>query len=186
MNLGNAPSISVASLLYGIPSRKARSRRSPVFDRPRLLGEHKEGKRRQGLKKFRFQALIIAGFLLLTPLAPLSGANSAAQAKAKSTEQAQPKKQEKRVRGRWDMADGQIKNVTCKGHAMNMTFYDYSETLHLYAKDYFKVKFSAINFTPKGIMNPCKTTKGMYARVYYYHIKGHPHQGDLISVELRK
>jgi hypothetical protein len=26
----------------------------------------------------------------------------------------------------------------------------------------------------------------MYARVYYYHIKGHPKEGDLISVELRK
>ena len=28
--------------------------------------------------------------------------------------------------------------------------------------------------------------KGMYARVYYYHIQGHPREGDLISVEFRK
>lgn len=138
------------------------------------------------MRKFRLQALTLAAFLLVMPLASLWSTTSAAQAKPPSKEHTQTKKPKKRVRGRWDMADGQIKDVSCKGRAMDMVFDDYEEILHLHTNDYFKVKFSAIDFTPKGIMNPCKTTKGMYARVYYYHIKGHPHQGDLISVELRK
>lgn len=84
------------------------------------------------------------------------------------------------------MADGQIKTITCKGRVMDMTFDDSYEILHLHTDNYFKVNFSAINFTPSGTMNPCKTARGMYARVHYYHIKGHPKEGELISVELRK
>ena len=138
------------------------------------------------MRKFRLQTTTLAGFLLLMPLAPLWSAASAAQAKAQSKQPARASKPEKRVRGRWDMADGQIKDVTCKGRALDMVFEDTEETLHLHSDDYFKLKFSAINFTPSGTMNPCKQAKGMYARVYYYHIVGHPHQGDLISVQLRK
>lgn len=67
-----------------------------------------------------------------------------------------------------------------------MTFDDSYEALRLHTDNYFKVKFSAINFTPNGIMNPRKTAKGMYVRVYYDDIKGHPIEGDLISVEFRK
>jgi hypothetical protein len=136
------------------------------------------------LKNFRHQALAFAGFLLLAPLAPLPCSTSAAQVKPPSKPPAQ--EQEKRVRGRRDMADGQIKSVTCKGRAMDMTFDDSDEILYLHADNYFKVDFSAINYTPSGTMNPCKTAKGMYARVYYYHIKGHPRQGGLISVQFRK
>lgn len=116
---------------------------------------------------------------------PTSGA-ATMQEKVTSKQPAQEQKQQKRVRGARDMADGQIKTVTCKGRAMDMTFDDSDEILHLRTDNYFNVNFSAINFTPSGTMNPCKTVQGMYARVHYYHIKGHPKEGELISVELRK
>jgi len=135
------------------------------------------------LKSFRRRALAVAGGLLL---AALASAASGVQGKPHSKPPVPELKQEKRVRGRWDMADGQIKSVTCKGRALDMAFDDSDEILQLHTDNYFKLKFSAINFTPKGILNPCKTAQGMYARVYYYHIKDRPRQGDLISVEFRK
>ncbi len=136
------------------------------------------------MKRLQMPALAVAVFLLL---ALLSGAAArGAQEKQGSKQPAQEQKQNKRARGPKGMADGQIKTVACKGRSMDMTFDDSYEILRLRTSDYFKVNFSAINFTPSGTMNPCKTTQGMYARVYYYPIKGQPKEGELISVELRK
>lgn len=138
------------------------------------------------MKKFPVYAPVLAVILMLVPLPPLVSSTNAAQSKAESKKSSREQKPGKRVRGEKDMADGQIKSVTCKGRAMNMVFDGSYETLHLFTANYFKVEFSAINFTPHGKMNPCKTAKGMYARVYYYHIKGKPHEGELISVQFRK
>lgn len=134
------------------------------------------------MKRLQIPAAAVVGFLLL---ALLSGADArGAQEKQDSNQPVQ--KQDRRVRGPKDMADGQIKTVACKGRSLDMTFDDSYEILRLRTSDYFKVDFSAINFTPSGTLNPCKTTQGMYARVYYYPIKGQPKEGDLVSVELRK
>lgn len=138
------------------------------------------------LQTFQIRAAPVVGFLLLPLVLLSSTAARGAQEKTHSKQPAQQEKQEKRVRGAKDMADGQIKTVTCKGRTLDMTFDDSYEILRLHTDNYFKVNFSAINFTPSGTMNPCKTAQGMYARVYYYHIKGHPREGELISVELRK
>lgn len=116
------------------------------------------------MKRFRISSVAGAGFLLLAPFS--AAAARGAQEKASSKQPAQ--EQEGQVRGARDMAG------------------DSYEILRFHTDDYFKVNFSAINFTPSGTMNPCKTVQGMYGRVHYYHIKGHPKEGELISVELRK
>jgi hypothetical protein len=135
------------------------------------------------LKRIRIPGAAAVGLLLLAAIALLRGpAALGGQAGQPANEQ----NQAKQIRGSKDMADGQIKTVACKGRAMDMTFDDSYEILRLHTDNYFKVNFSAINFTPSGTINPCKTAQGMYARVYYFHIKGHPKEGDLISVELRK
>ncbi len=134
------------------------------------------------MKTYRLSILFLAGSLLLAP----AWSAAAAQEKPQSKQPATNSERAKRVRGPKDMADGQIKSVTCRGRAMDMTFDESYEILHLHTDNYFKVDFSAINYTPHGEMNPCKTAKGMYARVYYYHIKGHPKEGDLIAVQFRK
>ncbi len=134
------------------------------------------------MKRLQIQAAAIVGFLLLALLS--AAAAQGTQEKQGSKQPAQ--KQDKRARGPKEMADGQIETVTCKGRSMDMTFDDSYAILRLHTDDYFKVNFSAINFTPSGTMNPCKTTGGMYARIFYYPIKGHPKEGELISVELRK
>ena len=138
------------------------------------------------MKRFRIQAVAVAGFLFLASLASPSSSAAATQEKGASQQPSTKQKQEKQIRGARDMADEQIKTVTCKGRAMDMTFDASDEVLQLHTDNYFKVNFSAINFTPSGTMNPCKTVQGMYARVHYYDIKGRSKEGELISVELRK
>ena len=138
------------------------------------------------MKNLRLPAWTLWGFLIAALLAPGGMASAAAQTKAKIKPDASAHKYPPSARGTRGVANGQIKDVQCRGRAMTMTFDDSDEILHLYADSYFKVDFSAINFTPKGTMDPCKTTKGMYARVQFYHIKGHPREGELIAVELRK
>lgn len=50
----------------------------------------------------------------------------------------------------------------------------------------FEVQFSALNYTPKGTLYPCKQIQGMDAHVTFYSTRGQPNAGELISVELRK
>ncbi len=131
------------------------------------------------MKNFQLQASFIAAFLLLMFLSPFANAASAARAAGISKPAATQEVAD-------DMADGQVKSVECKGRALDMVFDASDEILRLHTDNYFKVDFSAINFTPKGVMNPCKRAKGMYARVYYNHVKDHPHRGILVAVEFRK
>ena len=138
------------------------------------------------MKSLRLQALASAAFLLLALLLAFGSAASAAPAAQAATPSIQAGKAAATEQVADDMADGQIKSVECKGRALDMVFDASDEVLSLHTDNYFKVDFSAINFTPKGVMNPCKQAKGMYARVYYNHVKGHPHRGILVSVEFRE
>jgi len=138
------------------------------------------------MKSLRLQALTAATFLLLALLLPFGSAASAVPATQAAKPGIQASKATATEQVADDMADGQIKSVQCKGKSLDMVFDASDEILRLHTDNYFKVDFSAINFTPKGIMNPCKQAKGMYARVYYNHIKGHPHRGILVSVEFRE
>ena len=138
------------------------------------------------MKNFCLRVRALGGFLIVALLAPCRSIAAAAQNKTTIKPGVPAHKYPRSVRGDRELADGQIKDVRCKGRAMEMAFDGSDEILHLHANDYFKVDFSAINFSPKGIMDPCKQAKGMYARVHFYHIKGHPREGELVSVELRK
>ncbi len=138
------------------------------------------------MKNLRLQALTAAAFLLLALLSPFGSAASAAPAAQAAKPSIQAGKATATEQVADDMADGQIKSVQCKGKSLDMVFDASDGILRLHTDNYFKVDFSAINFTPKGIMNPCKKAKGMYARVYYNHVKGHPHRGILVSVQFRK
>lgn len=90
------------------------------------------------------------------------------------------------IRGPRDLAVGVIKTVKCDGLSLDMEFNAQRQELHLYTDNYFKIQFSALNFEPKGKLNPCREIQAMRARISYYDIKGHPGEGELISVELRK
>jgi len=56
--------------------------------------------------------------------------------------------------------------------------------LVLYASNYYKLDLSAIGFTPKAEMNPCKDIEGMKARVQYAESSDKSVDGQMIAVEL--
>lgn len=90
------------------------------------------------------------------------------------------------VRGPLDLAVGVIKTVKCSGVSLDMEFNSQHQMLHLYTGNYFMVQFRALNYKPKGTLYPCRQIQAMKARISFYDIKGHPNEGELISVELSK
>jgi len=59
-------------------------------------------------------------------------------------------------------------------------------TEELHTDDYFKVQFSASNYTPQGELLPCKQLTGMKARILFHAYQDQPGAGEIISVELRE
>ncbi|HEX5412295.1 MAG TPA: tetratricopeptide repeat protein [Terriglobia bacterium] len=90
------------------------------------------------------------------------------------------------VRGPRDIALGVIKTVKCSGNSLDMDFSSQRQELHLFTDNYFQIQFSALNYKPTGELYPCTQIQAMKARIAFYDIKGHPNEGELISVELRK
>ncbi|HET9098887.1 MAG TPA: tetratricopeptide repeat protein [Acidobacteriaceae bacterium] len=60
------------------------------------------------------------------------------------------------------------------------------KTISLYSNDFLHVNFSAANFTPQGMMNPCAMIEGMKARVVYAEVSDKSMAGQILSVELTK
>ncbi len=90
-------------------------------------------------------------------------------------------------RGPRDMMSGTITEVKCSRPAhMDLTLKGRSATFHLHTENYYNVEYSAIGFTPEGVLEPCAGIQGRPARIYFYDWKGRPNEGELISVELRK
>jgi hypothetical protein len=60
------------------------------------------------------------------------------------------------------------------------------KTIKLYSNQYYNLDLSALGFTPKGEMNPCKDLEGFKARVQYAESVDKSVDGQVVSVELRK
>jgi len=88
---------------------------------------------------------------------------------------------------RHDVADGVVSDSLCPDSiTLELTLTSRAGAKHLYSSNYYKIPFSALNFTPAGIMNPCSDLKGMHAHVTYRPEKAHPEQGEIVSVQLTK
>ena len=87
--------------------------------------------------------------------------------------------------GERDLSDGVIKSVVCRGRRLDMQLQTHEQLLHLYTANYFKVRFSAEGFQPKGTLNPCRDIRGMKAQAIFYDVPRRPNDGILISVELK-
>jgi tetratricopeptide (TPR) repeat protein len=86
-----------------------------------------------------------------------------------------------------DESEGVIKSVTCSSPAvLDMVFQTHHQILLLHSDNYFQVEYRALNFTPRGELNPCQQISGMKARAVFYDVKGHAEKGILISVDLMK
>jgi predicted Zn-dependent protease len=82
---------------------------------------------------------------------------------------------------------GTIKDVQCSLPAvMGLTVDSDGKTLSLHSNNYFKIQFTAANYTPAGELHPCTDLEGMKARVEFYEASGKSTEGQIFSIELSK
>jgi Tfp pilus assembly protein PilF len=83
------------------------------------------------------------------------------------------------------VVEGTIRDSKCSGTStLELTFSSSTGVMQLYSDSYLKIPYSALNFTPKGILNPCVDIKGQHARITYRPAKSQPNQGEMVAVEL--
>ena len=56
----------------------------------------------------------------------------------------------------------------------------------LFSNDMYAIQFSALNFTPTKVLNPCLEFEGMKASVVYSEVEGQSVAGQIVSVELSR
>ncbi len=91
------------------------------------------------------------------------------------------------LKGPHRFVTGTIKNVHCSSPSnMDLDVDGGGKTLSLYTHNYYKLVFTALNFMPKGDLQPCSDLEGMHAKVEYIETAGAAKAGGLVSIELRK
>jgi Tfp pilus assembly protein PilF len=82
---------------------------------------------------------------------------------------------------------GTLRAVQCSPPAtMNLQVESAAKPLGLRTRNYYKVKYSALNFTPTDRLNPCKDLEGMKAKVEYFEDVNGSAEGQIVSIELTK
>ena len=91
--------------------------------------------------------------------------------------------------GRRHIVRGVLRSVHCAYPATIMLSVDPSgkaPAVDLYRNDFKQIEFSALNFTPKGDLNPCTDIEGLKAKVEYAEVSDKSIAGQIVSVELSK
>jgi tetratricopeptide (TPR) repeat protein len=93
-----------------------------------------------------------------------------------------------RLNGPHHFVTGTIKNVRCTSPSnMDLDVDGGGKILSFYTHNYYKLAFTALNYTPKGDLHPCSDLEGMQAKVEYVETgTGASKLGGLVSIELRK
>lgn len=81
---------------------------------------------------------------------------------------------------------GVLKNVHCDSMRIDLTVDSGGKSLALHAESYYKIQFSAINFSPSGDLNPCKDLEGRPAKVEYVESAEKSAAARVFSIELHK
>jgi hypothetical protein len=58
--------------------------------------------------------------------------------------------------------------------------------LSLHSNNYFKIQYTAVNFTPAGELHPCTDLDGVKAHVEFFEASGKSVEGQIFSIELSK
>ncbi|MBB6142545.1 Tfp pilus assembly protein PilF [Silvibacterium bohemicum] len=102
-------------------------------------------------------------------------------------ESAPPRHPDETPHAPWHTAKGVIRDVQCSDPAIfEITVIGAGKTVQLYSDNYYKVEFSAANFTPEGEIHPCKDLQGMKASVKYSESSDKTIDGQVVAVELSK
>ncbi len=82
---------------------------------------------------------------------------------------------------------GKIKSVQCSQPAiMELMFEGGGKTIPLHSNNYFKIQFTAINYTPAGELHPCTDLEGMKAQIEFFEASSKSAEGQIFSIELSK
>jgi len=85
------------------------------------------------------------------------------------------------------LAKGVIKGVQCSEPAViEFTLAGGGKNFALYSNNYYKINFSAENFTPEGDIHPCADLQGMKATVQYSATSDKTVDGQILAVMLSK
>jgi hypothetical protein len=84
-------------------------------------------------------------------------------------------------------ATGTIKSVHCTAPStIDFDLATTGQVMSLHTGNYFRIQFSALNFTPAGDLQPCTQLEGTHAKVEYVEPSGKAAKGWIVGVELRK
>ena len=87
----------------------------------------------------------------------------------------------------WHTVNGTIQSVKCSDPAiLEITVAGTGKPISLYNNNYYKIDFSAVNFTPDGEIHPCKDLLGMKASVKYSDSSDKNIDGQMVAIELTK
>jgi tetratricopeptide (TPR) repeat protein len=90
-------------------------------------------------------------------------------------------------RGPRRTVQGKLSNVQCSyPAAMTLTVEVAAKRLELRAANFYKVEYSASNFSVTGSLNPCNDLQGMSAKVEYFEPVSPSVEGQIISIQLSK
>jgi len=76
--------------------------------------------------------------------------------------------------------------VQCHGPGIELTVAAKGKTMALHSGNYYKIKFTALGFTPKGDINPCHDLDGVSAKVEYVESSAKPATAYVVAIELHK
>ncbi len=81
---------------------------------------------------------------------------------------------------------GTVKNVRCSAPAtMDVDVDAAGKTIALHVRNYYKIQFTTLDYTPKGEFQPCSELEGMRAKVEYIESSATNTNG-LVAIELHK
>lgn len=79
---------------------------------------------------------------------------------------------------------GTVHSVACSYPAvLKLQLVSGERTLALQSRNYYKIEFSALNFTPAGELHPCSDLEGMKAKIKYVEAGD---GGEIVAVQLSK
>jgi len=81
---------------------------------------------------------------------------------------------------------GTLQNVHCHASDIELTIAAKGKTMPLHSSNFYKIGFTALGFTPKGDLNPCKDLEGMSAKVEYVESSAKPAAAYVVAIELHK
>ncbi len=85
------------------------------------------------------------------------------------------------------VAEGIIREAQCSGGTtLELTLDSPDGTRQLYSDKYMKIPYSALNYAPKGVMNPCTDLIGRHASITYHPAKHQITQGEIMAIELMR